>query len=225
MVLPPLELFSLRRELPCCRAALSVFGGLLFGFFRVLCEPSCRFGPLVSAGFTFPRVGRIHGFKHRIAGTAFWAARRSPRELDLRRFLVLRRADRRGPEFEDFPPCAHPRRWRVVHQAVRPNSQYLLVSGPLRAALLLLASRTRITASSMCSHEVCRTPRRSPARLERVPAHVTERQAQWPPVQAWGRVLFVLCPLYAAPEGRASAFRRRAPAEPVPSDRRNRRLS
>jgi len=25
MVLPPLELFSLRKELPCCRAALSVF--------------------------------------------------------------------------------------------------------------------------------------------------------------------------------------------------------
>src|ERR1700757_1469051 len=27
MALPPLELFSLREELPCCRAALSVFAG------------------------------------------------------------------------------------------------------------------------------------------------------------------------------------------------------
>src|ERR1035438_3718050 len=146
-------------------------------------------------------------------------------ELDSRRFLVLRLADRREPELEHFPPCARPRRWRVAHPAVRSNSQCLLVSGPLRVAVLLPASRTRTTVSSMCSHEVHRTPRRSPVRLERVPAHVTERQAQWPPVQAWGRVLFVLCPLYAAPEGRASAFRRRAPAAPVPSDRRNRRLS
>ena len=31
MVLPPLELFSLRKELPCCRAALSVSEGLLDG--------------------------------------------------------------------------------------------------------------------------------------------------------------------------------------------------
>ncbi len=30
MALPPLELFSLRRELPCCRAALSVFGPPIF---------------------------------------------------------------------------------------------------------------------------------------------------------------------------------------------------
>jgi hypothetical protein len=29
MVLPPLELFSLRKELPCCRVALSVFGAKL----------------------------------------------------------------------------------------------------------------------------------------------------------------------------------------------------
>ena len=28
MVLPPLELFSLRKELPCCRAALSVFAAV-----------------------------------------------------------------------------------------------------------------------------------------------------------------------------------------------------
>src|ERR1039458_8015446 len=52
MVLPPLELFSLRRELPCCRAALSVFGGLLFGFFRVLSpvrEWKASFAPPVNA--------------------------------------------------------------------------------------------------------------------------------------------------------------------------------
>src|SRR5271166_7040416 len=40
MVLPPLELFSLRKELPCCRAALSVFGHF-FGISRII-EPLCR---------------------------------------------------------------------------------------------------------------------------------------------------------------------------------------
>jgi hypothetical protein len=34
MVLPPLELFSLRKELPCCRAALSVFMGNVRARFR-----------------------------------------------------------------------------------------------------------------------------------------------------------------------------------------------
>ena len=39
MVLPPLELFSLRKELPCCRAALSVFRGELQAFERVQEKP------------------------------------------------------------------------------------------------------------------------------------------------------------------------------------------
>src|SRR5271157_2827221 len=42
MVLPPLELFSLRRELPSCRAALSVFGHLRWGRRRLRASPRRR---------------------------------------------------------------------------------------------------------------------------------------------------------------------------------------
>src|ERR1039458_9511053 len=68
MVLPPLGLFSLRRELPSCRAALSVFAASPFGLFRFLLQVSCRFGPLLPAYFAFPRIEGVHTLKHRVPG-------------------------------------------------------------------------------------------------------------------------------------------------------------
>jgi len=51
MVLPPLELFSLREELPCCRAALSVFRWLFRGLLRFAVCIDCRLRPLPAAGY------------------------------------------------------------------------------------------------------------------------------------------------------------------------------
>jgi hypothetical protein len=47
MVLPPLELFSLRKELPCCRAALSVF-------WLVFCLVTPYKSPITFAFLRFP---------------------------------------------------------------------------------------------------------------------------------------------------------------------------
>jgi hypothetical protein len=52
MVLPPLELFSLRKELPCCRVALSVFEGSSSSFFRFSIRVFLWLGPLLAADFT-----------------------------------------------------------------------------------------------------------------------------------------------------------------------------
>ena len=73
MVLPPLELFSLRKELPCCRAALSVFEGLPFFLSRHPIQNCRRLGPLLPAGFAEPGVGWFHALEHRVFGAALRA--------------------------------------------------------------------------------------------------------------------------------------------------------
>jgi hypothetical protein len=69
MVLPPLELFSLRRELPCCRAALSVFCGLFSGLFLIRFNYRFRLGPRMAAGFAEPGIGGLGAPEHDACGT------------------------------------------------------------------------------------------------------------------------------------------------------------
>jgi hypothetical protein len=65
MVLPPLELFSLRKELPCCRAALSVFGGSL-KLLRPLTVSLMQRGPRLTVG--------LFGLERKLAlASACWA--------------------------------------------------------------------------------------------------------------------------------------------------------
>src|SRR5580658_6683848 len=77
MVLPPLELFSLREELPCCRAALSVFFAGYFAAFpaspsastagSVHCLPQASQSQefdgsaLSSTGSSAPQLGHFGG--------------------------------------------------------------------------------------------------------------------------------------------------------------------
>ena len=92
MVLPPLELFSLRRELPCCRAALSVLwacfelriGRSLFLIGSCGVRGSYGLSPPVSAGLASPRIDRGDAFEHRISRAAF----RTRRRLELRRIQL-----------------------------------------------------------------------------------------------------------------------------------------
>jgi len=66
MVLPPLELFSLRKELPCCRAALSVYRALL----------AVPWSKLVTACISFMTI-------HFLEPEAVWEARfADPAERD-----------------------------------------------------------------------------------------------------------------------------------------------
>src|SRR5208337_435713 len=69
MALPPLELFSLRIELPCCRAALSVsetLSGIRCRGLRFV----GRIGPFLAAVFAFPGVHRLGRFEYRVFRTA-----------------------------------------------------------------------------------------------------------------------------------------------------------
>jgi hypothetical protein len=76
MVLPPLELFSLRKELPCCRAALSVFEGSGLGLCRFAIQVGRRFGPLLSTCFAKPRICGVDTLKHGVGGATMGACGR-----------------------------------------------------------------------------------------------------------------------------------------------------
>jgi len=66
MVLPPLELFSLRKELPCCRAALSVF-------WRLFAASETKNRPTVSRGPVFRQIQPC-AISVACARPCFWAA-------------------------------------------------------------------------------------------------------------------------------------------------------
>ena len=163
MVLPPLELFSLREELPCCRAALSVFRRSEFGLFRSVASSSA------ASVHSFPQashshaVDRVHAFKHRVSRTAF----RTNRRLELRHLYlgllddllwdrsggksrVLPQADRPGPECVECPGPARSRE-NTILPAPRSSFRFPPASAPREFASASSGSRTRTTASSMCT--------------------------------------------------------------------------
>src|SRR5208337_795673 len=75
MGLPPLELFSLRRELPIAGRLFPCLERNSALVWRFLVPAPSRFGPLRVALFASPRVLRVHAFEHRIAGATIWTDR------------------------------------------------------------------------------------------------------------------------------------------------------
>src|SRR5580704_6243050 len=73
MALPPLELFSLRKELPCCRAALSASEAVFVAVRHLTLRIPSWIAPLAATGLAKPRVDGVCTFQNGVGLAAFGA--------------------------------------------------------------------------------------------------------------------------------------------------------
>ena len=206
MVLPPLELFSLREELPCCRAALSVSSAHFCPYplprSPPLPTPSTRFRtPRKASNSTGPPLQAPGLPPHtsdkpapQIPAPLSAIPRQSPWELVWRRFPALRPADRQG---QDPRQCPGPTARKENTSLAGPSIQHSIpacFSVNARSAWPLPGLRTRTTPSSTCTRAVVQNPRLSPRRPEQAQAHLDQSQAHRLHAQTLGRTFFAHCP-------------------------------
>jgi len=164
MVLPPLELFSLRKELPCCRALFPFLRGSCLSLLRISHSGAAAADSVhcFAHASRSPHIDRVDIFKHRICGTAARTRRRleagtsildksmiscGSSHSNLERFIKLIAATNTRARWTKG-------RLRSLYPTFNPSSSENLCN----FAKLLPARHAHIAASSMCTHTEDRIP-------------------------------------------------------------------